>query len=318
MCSSDLDSKAQSTKEDSDMKRTIWKYVAVVVAACGPATAIGGNAVEDKAAIEKAIASYVAAFNAHDSAALAAHWSPEAVYTNPRTGEQVFGQEAIKQEFDAILAEAKEAKLEVAVTSIEFVSPQVAVENGVATVTGSDGVANVASYQAVHIKQGGKWLLDRVSEEEVVTTPSHYDQLKDLEWMIGTWLDADGENLIETTCQWTRNNNFILRSFKVGVKDQIDTSGLQLIGWDPAVGQIRSWAFDSDGGFAEGTWSKKNDQWLVESNATLPDGQKASSMNIMTKIDENTFGWQMTGREVDGKILPNVDEVKVSRVAVPE
>ncbi|TWU30359.1 YybH family protein [Bythopirellula polymerisocia] len=300
------------------MKRMVWGIVAVLFAVCGSEAAIAADGAADKAAIEKSVASYVAAFNAHDSAALAAHWSPEAVYTNPRTGDQLFGQEAIKQEFDALLAEAKDAKLDVAVTSIDFVSPQVAVENGVATVTGSKGEAEVTSYQAVHIKQGGKWLLDRVSEEEVVATSSHYDQLKDLEWMIGTWLDADGENQIETTCQWTRNNNFMLRAFKVSVEDQIDTSGLQLIGWDPAQGKIRSWAFDSNGGFAEGTWTRKKDRWLIDSNATLPDGQMASSMNIMTKIDENTFGWQMTGREVDGKILPNINEVKVSRVTVPE
>ncbi len=300
------------------MKQTLWKSVVVFVGVCGPLEAFAADGAADKGAIEKSIASYVAAFNAHDSKALAAHWSPEAVYTNPRTGDQVVGHEAIRQEFDALLAEAKNAKLEVDVTSIDFVSPQVAVENGVATVSGPEGEAEVTSYQAVHIKQAGKWLLDRVSEEEVAPTPSHYGHLKDLEWMIGTWLDASGEDQIETTCQWTRNNNFILRAFKVVVDDQIDTSGMQIIGWDPAIGKIRSWAFDSDGGFAEGTWTKKQNSWMVDSNATLPDGQKASSINVMTVIDENTFGWQATGREVDGMILPNIDEVKVTRIAVPE
>ena len=43
----------------------------------------------DKATIEKAIASYTAEFNAGDAKALAAHWSPEAVYINPLTGRQV-------------------------------------------------------------------------------------------------------------------------------------------------------------------------------------------------------------------------------------
>jgi len=261
----------------------------------------------------------VAAFNAHDSATLAAHWSPEAVYTNPNTGNQAVGHEAVKKEFDTLLTEREKDQLEVDVESIEFVSPNVAIENGVARVTGPEGAVEVSHYTAIHVRRDGKWLLDRVSEtEEDTTPPSHYEQLKDLEWMIGTWLDANGDDQIETTCQWARNNNFIIRSFKVNVEDRIDTSGIQVIGWDPAAEKIRSWAFDSNGGFAEGKWTKKNDRWYVESNATLPDGQKGSSINIMTIVNENTFGWQSTGREVDGNILPNIDEVQVTRLAVPE
>jgi len=64
-----------------------------------------------------------------------------------------------------------------------------------------------ASYTAIHVKRNGEWLLDRVTEEEVPVVPSHYDQLKDLEWMIGTWLDSAENDQIETTCQWARNNN---------------------------------------------------------------------------------------------------------------
>ena len=30
----------------------------------------------------------------------------------------------------------------------------------------------------------------------------------------------------------------------------------QRIGWDPAAKQIRSWEFDSEGGFGEGTWGE--------------------------------------------------------------
>lgn len=46
-------------------------------------------------------------------------------------------------------------------------------------------------------------------------------------------------------------------SFKVSVPSMDDLEGTQVIGWDPAAGTIRSWMFDSDGGFGEGTWSKK-------------------------------------------------------------
>ena len=164
------------------------------------------------------------------------------------------------------------------------------------------------------MKRDGRWLLDRVSEREDDSPPSHYEQLKDLEWMVGTWLDKSGDNEIETTCQWTRNNNFLVRSFKIGIEDQIDMSGMQVIAWDPAEERIRSWAFDSNGGFAEGSWTKFENSWHVETNATLPDGQKGSSINIITVVDENTFGWESTGREVGGSILPNIKQVMIDRI----
>ena len=64
-----------------------------------------------------------------------------------------------------------------------------------------------------------------------------------------------------------------------------DLEGTQVIGWDPAAGTIRSWMFDSDGGFGEGTWSKKDNSWIVKFNQVLPDGRKASATNIYTLID---------------------------------
>jgi hypothetical protein len=45
----------------------------------------------------------------------------------------------------------------------------------------------------------------------------------------------------------------------------------------------------------------------------LPDGRKSSAVNILTKVDDNTFTWQSIQRYVDGELLPNVDEVVVVR-----
>ena len=92
-----------------------------------------------------------------------------------------------------------------------------------------------------------------------------------------------------------------------------DLEGTQIVGWDPAAGTIRSWMFDSDGGFGEGVWSKKGNSWIVKFSQVLPDGRKASATNIYTIVDDNTFTWKSVGREVDGEFLPNVDEFKMVR-----
>jgi uncharacterized protein (TIGR02246 family) len=300
------------------MKYCIGILIVCVAVMSGWRTTFAADQAADKAAIEEAVESYTAAFNARDAESLAAHWSSEAVYVNPLTGGQVEGREAIAEEFKTILAELKETKLAVDVESIRFISPGVAVENGVAKLISADGQPQESNYTAIHVKRDGKWFLDRVTEEDVPVVLSHHEQLKELEWMIGSWVDGDDQARIDTTCQWTRNKNFMTRSFTVSIQDRIDMAGMQIIGWDPAAKQIRSWVFDSDGGFAEGRWAKKEKRWSITTSGTTPDGRQASSVNVITYVDDNQFKWQSVSRMVDGELLPNIDEVLVVRSPAAE
>ncbi len=291
-------------------------FIACCGVMCGALTAKQSD--EDANAIRQSAAKYAEAFNRQDAAAIAALWTAEAVYTNPRTGDEVTGREAIQAELAAVFADSKGDKLEVAVDSVEFVSPNVGIERGTARVLRPDQEPDETTYSAVHVRSGGQWLIDRMSEESVAVVISNYDHLKDLEWMIGTWVDEDESARIETTCAWTKNHNFINRSFVVAIGDQIEMSGIQLIGWDPTKQQIRSWVFDSDGGFGEATWKKKDGKWVVNSAATLPDGRRASAVNVMTMVNENSFTWESSGRAVDGEILPNIDPITVVRQTTGE
>lgn len=277
------------------------------------AESLSADQADDKAQILEAVKSYVAAYNNRDAKALAAHWSAHGVYQNPLTGTEVSGREAIEREFAAVLKESEGAKLEAEVFSVEFLSPSVAVEQGIARIKSEDSDSDFSEYSAIHVKSGDNWLLDRVTENEIQLEPSHYEHLKSLEWLIGSWVDEDPEVRVETNCEWAKNQNFLTRTFVVEIVGETNLSGVQIIGWDASTGKIRSWAFDSDGGFVEGTWINKGDRWIVESSAVLPDGRTASSINIMKKIDDNTLAWQITGRDVDGELLPNLPEIKITR-----
>ena len=106
--------------------------------------------------------------------------------------------------------------------------------------------------------------------------------------MIGRWVDQDDQATVVTECNWTKNNNFITRSFTIQIRDRIDMAGMQIIGWDPSTKQIRSWVFDSDGGFGQATWKKKDNRWYIQQSGVLPDGRKSSAVNIITRLDDNT------------------------------
>ena len=131
--------------------------------------------------------------------------------------------------------------------------------------------------------------------------------------MLGTWTSADDDSSIETTCSWTRNRNFLTRSFRVNIDGFVDFEGTQVIGWDPANQTIRSWMFDSDGGFAVGRWSGEGGRWTVQALSVLPDGRRASSTNVYELIEDGKVRFRSVGREVDGELLPNVGPVEVVR-----
>lgn len=295
---------------------SMWLSLVVVVG-LRPNVVLADQA-EDEAAIRKNVASYTDAFNKQDAKALAALWSPEAVYINPLSGAAAVGHEAIEQQFAANFEQLQGAKLETVVDAIRFISPNVAVENGTAKVVVGKEQAAESAYTAIHVKRDGKWLLDRVTEEEIPEVVSNYEHLKDLEWIIGTWVDEDEQSSVVTTCRWSKNRNFIVRSFNVSIGDRIDATGFQVIGWDAAAKQIRSWVFDTNGGIGEGVWTKQGDSWIIQAKDTSADGKKLMSQNVIRVIDKDKFTWRSVDRQADGKLLPNIDEVVVVRAAASE
>jgi uncharacterized protein (TIGR02246 family) len=267
----------------------------------------------DEAAIRKADQDYVNAYNRHDAKALADAWSPDAVYLNRVTGAEVVGRAAIAEQFAALFKSQPEVKLDLSVESIQFVSPNVAVEHGTAKMVAPKGEPEEIEYSAVFVRRDGRWLLDRVTDKAKDDAPSRYEQLKPLEWMIGRWVDKDDNVDIRIDCQWTKNQSFITRSFTVAVKGEVNMSGMQIIGWDPAAKTIRSWTFDSDGGFAEATWTLKKDRWFIQNKGLTADGRKASMVNVIKPVDQNSCTWQTVERTVAGELLPNVNEVLIVR-----
>jgi len=264
--------------------------------------------------IRAAVSAYVTAFNAQNVDALSKLWTPEGVYTIRSTGERVLGRKSLEAQFKAILTDQEKApQLAVETESIEFLSPRVALEHGTAIVTQDDEVRQ-SEYTAVYVKTNEQWLIDRITEEEILAMPSHYEHLQGLEWLIGQWVDAGEGFTIEMECNWTANQTYISRKFAVSNDEGFTASGLQIIGWDARDEEIRSWLFDSSGGFVNGTWTQRDGQWVVQSVATLADGSSGSFTSIFRPQDDGTYTWQKINQVVDGKLLPNLDEITVRRI----
>ena len=146
-----------------------------------------------------------------------------------------------------------------------------------------------------------------------VATPERQSPLETLEWLVGDWVDEDENRSIEFNCHFTKNGAFLVRSFQIVTEKSVRMSGMQVIAWDPANQAIRSWTFDSDGGFGEDTWSQFGNRYTIRAKYTLPDGAIASAINVFTFVDDNTCSWKSVSREIDGELQPDTDEVVLVR-----
>lgn len=264
------------------------------------------------AAVRKQIESLTQAFNKHDAAAVAAHWTEQGEFITP-AGEVLQGREAILEAYQKYFENNKEAKLDVGVPAVELHSPSVASERGVARVVSPEGEPSETEYVAVHLKTPEGWKIDSIREDTLIDPVSNYDKLHVLDGLIGAWASSDEDVMVTADYRWTKNGNFIVNQFKVFQEDVVSLEGTQIIGWDAGNSAIRSWVFDSEGGFGVGRWEPHGDGWKVRSLQVLADGSRASSTQLMEPVDDDTLRFRTVGREVGGELLPNVGPVEVVR-----
>jgi uncharacterized protein (TIGR02246 family) len=266
----------------------------------------------EERAVRQAMEKYQDAFNQGVAERVASFWAESGEYLTA-SGERLEGRDAIRAAYAALFAEGKGFRLEATTSRFSFVAPNVAVEEGVARLTCASQPPAEAMYEAVHVKQDGRWRLWRVREAHLPKAASRYEQLRELRWLVGEWSSRGQDAIVSTECEWTKNRNFLTRSFSVAVNGRTEIEGTQFIGWDASAGQIRSWVFDSEGGTEEAVWRPDEGRWIVDLTAVLPDGRKGSAQRILTPIDRNTFTWQSVNRQVAGQLLPSIAPVTIVR-----
>jgi uncharacterized protein (TIGR02246 family) len=267
---------------------------------------------EDENSIRAAIDAFVEAFRKGDASAIGAMFTEDGEAVDAE-GDTIQGRAALEKHYAARFADGPADKLETTVESITFLAPGVAREAGRTQVTPSDGGDVVTSrYTAIHVKRDGRWLLASVRElRETHLTP--HDHLKELEWLIGDWVEESPDAVIFTSIAWTDNKNFLLRSFDVRVKGKPALTGTQRIGWDPLAKQIKSWLFDSDGGHGEGLWMRSGDQWIIKASGVRADGRTTTATQVLTYVNKETLRWKSIDRTLGSDVSQDIDEITMVR-----
>ena len=184
----------------------------------------------DEAAIRAVVDRFTKAFNAGDARAIARMHTPNARVID-LAGEVIEGREAIEREYTGLFHDNPGATIEIKVEDLRLIGPDAAVEEGTTRVIPKDGTPIVNRYSAVDVKRDGEWLLASVRESASEMTT--HERLRELEWMLGEWVDESGDSVIQSTCRWTADKQALLREFTIRSSGKVVMTGTQRIGWDP-------------------------------------------------------------------------------------
>jgi hypothetical protein len=135
--------------------------------------------------------------------------------------------------------------------------------------------------------------------------------------MIGDWIDEGEDSVVRLRCQWSEDENFLFRVFTVKRQGKPVMTVTQRIGWDPVARQVRSWEFDSAGGFGEGKWSRDGERWVVKSTGVRPEGATASATNVMFRERPDLVRWSSTDRVIGEESQPDGEAYVLVRVPPP-
>jgi len=256
-------------------------------------TAVSGSANEQ--AVRQAFQALTQAFNRGESKQLAAMFLPDAELID-EAGDAFRGQEEIAALFARFFEKFPGVKMEVNVDKIHLPSNNLAIVDGVRSVVTQDGSQKAATrFTMVYAQHGGQWGIASARElpEDNPATP--HERLASLAWMVGEWVNEDPEAAMTISCRWSDNGNFLLVDFTANVKGKKALASEQRVGWDPLTQSVRSWVFDSDGGYGEGRWTEVGEQWVIKSTAIMPDGITGSATVVLEPTGKDKF--VMKGRD---------------------
>jgi uncharacterized protein (TIGR02246 family) len=271
---------------------------------------------EDEKAIRAVIDSFIQSFAKADAKAIAGLFTEQGEAISAE-GVAIRGRSALEAHYAERFQASPGEKLEVTPEPIHFLAPEAARVDGRARliVVGPEPPSS-SRFSATFLKTGagGRWLLASLRELDDPEI-SHHERLRELEWLVGEWVEETGDAVVSTSVAWSDDENFLIRSFDIKAQGKPEMKGTQRIGWDPLAKQFKSWVFDSKGGFSEGHWTHDNDgdRWVIKSTGVRPDGQTTTATQTLTRLKKDHVLWTSTDRTLGAEATGEVVEFVMVR-----
>lgn len=137
------------------------------------------------------------------------------------------------------------------------------------------------------------WLAAGLLAQDPVSP--HYEHLKPLEWMVGTWtsagkLETGEEYADEMAVAWIYNKNFLRTEYKLTVGGKVTWASSSVVGYDPEKKRLVGFVFGANGVIArsESVPVDRKDTWVFESKLTGEIPHKEDRITY-TRVDDSTL-----------------------------
>jgi uncharacterized protein (TIGR02246 family) len=264
------------------------------------------------AAVDELLTKLADGFARADMKAVAGLWTADADFL-AADGTRIRGRAAIEQAFAAMLAEAPKRTVKFEVLEIRRIAGSVALVDAVVRTTPPRSPDRIPSVTFTLVEENGQWRIASAHETiDVVPAPAAH--LQELAWLVGQWQrENSASHAISSACDWTANHSFLIRKF-TSAKDGRSLAGTEVIGWDPQNNRIRSWVFDSTGGFGENVWLRQGKHWIIQHSGTTADGGHTVVAYVVTPVDAETITVESRDHLVNGEPEPDGPTITMKRV----
>lgn len=288
-----------------------WNPLAIGIASAifGSTLLSAEETAADIAGLQKTAAAFVTAYNAHDSAALAALFTPDGELTDIHAARLISGRDRIEARYREIFAE-NPLHIAIEVGSVRFVTPGVAIEDGVFHLTPVDDesvppLSTAFTAILVRDENAGDWrIASSRTLGDVTDAAGHLNALADL--LMGEWTCRTPEGVrLDLAIGWGDGGKFLIGEMLTTTADAVPQKGDIRISWDAAKKHIVTWMFDASGGHTQSVWTHSDEGWMIRTEGTTSDGESFSAIQQLTSQGPDTLVWAATRRIIDGEVAPD-------------
>src|SRR5262249_51909873 len=156
-------------------------------------------------------AAYIAAYNQKNVGKLVDLFTPDGTLIDSEN-VAIRGRDDITEEFSEAFEERSNYTLHAQVDRIRMITPDVAQAEGVSRLV-SPKEATIANHFVVLLaRQGQNWKIAEIRDYPAppdIVAPS--ERLKELEWLVGDWVDESEDTQVTSTVRWGQGNAYLVR-----------------------------------------------------------------------------------------------------------
>jgi uncharacterized protein (TIGR02246 family) len=273
----------------------------------GAAQETGRDAL-DVAAIMQSAKHFTDAYNRGDAKAVAALWTENGECRDD-DGRTLIGREAIEREYAELFKQRKRGKIEALVKSVRFPARDLAVEEGLLRQShGASELPASTTYEAVHVREGGKWKIALSSEGG-----AGLDRLDDLDWLLGEWRTKIKDDVVVLSFARDASRPVVTATFTRTPPGKTPLSGSIRIAVDPETGRIRSWGFEEDGAHSQSLWHNDGKSWVLDQAGVLADGTPTAERILLQRVSNDVITWRAIDRLVGDTLLADTPPMRLTR-----